>query len=104
MSTFEWIENFYAKSGILKKSKNNDEMLSKILNDTLNILYSALYIKLIISSYVKLYKNRPSISVIASYYSYGIDFGKEMFSPNYINKVGRAAETAYKMRIFFKKK
>ena len=101
VSTIKWIENNYRvdKLGI-NKSKSIEELIKKMKNDTINIIYGIIYVKLIIKKYKDTYGRSPKISAIASYYSLGIDYGKEIYSKNYLNKMGITADSIYAKNIF----
>ena len=94
VSTFYWIEE-NSNNTLIIESKDKDDLLNKIATDSINILYSAEYIRMINALFMKKYGKSASIKSLGSYYSAGIDYGKDDVDSNYFNIVGRTAEEFY---------
>lgn len=90
ISTIKWIELNYSHIPSVFQSKNRKELINKGINDTTNILYSVIYIKLIEQKL----ENYNSIKSIGSYYGKGIDYNKTI-NINYTNAIGDSAESFY---------
>ena len=96
VSTFMWIEDNYANEQYISKSNSKDELINKMLNDSINILYSAFYVRLISYKFIEKFKTEPSVKTIASYYGKGIDYNKgESLDSSYYNLVGKTSEEFY---------
>jgi hypothetical protein len=89
VSTLYWIEENY-----IMINKPKMDPIDKLVNDSSNIFYSCIYIKLIMDKYENKYKIKPSILQIASYYGKGIDNKNEM-SSLYNNRIGKTAASYY---------
>jgi len=94
VSTFSWIEK-NIKDKLIKKSRNNKELLKKIKYDTTNIMYSILYIKNINELFLNKYGKNASVKSLGTYYSIGIDYGKDHVDSSNSNIVGETAEKFY---------
>jgi len=94
ISTFYWIED-NSNNPLITKSLTKKELLSKITTDSINILYSVTYIKMINNLFVKKYSKDASVKSLGSFYSAGIDYGKDDVDTNYFNIVGETAEKFY---------
>lgn len=96
VSTAFWIEDNYADNKIIFKSNNQEELVKKIINDSINILYSVFYIKLIQDELIKKFQREPSVKTLASYYGRGIDYYMEdQLDSLYYNQIGVTAERFY---------
>ncbi len=95
VSTFAWIEDNYADGFYIRKSKDRDEMIQKLISDSTNILYSIYYMKLISDKFIMKYKFEPSVKTLASYYGYGIDYYRTEIDSSYYNQIGITAEKFY---------
>lgn len=90
ISTIRWIESNYSNLPGISQSANRKELINKGINDTTNILYSVLYIKLIEQKLA----NYNSVKSIGSYYGKGIDNSKAI-DINYSNVIGDSAESFF---------
>ncbi len=90
ISTIKWIELNYSNLPCVSQSGSRKELIDKGVNDTTNILYSVLYIKLIEEKLA----DYNSIKLIGSYYGKGIDNNKNI-DINYSNVIGDSAESFY---------
>jgi len=95
VSTFMWIEEYFSDGNLIKKSKDNNELVTKISNNETNIIYTTFYIDLIRDRYIEKFASDPSVTILGSYYSRGIDFGQPEIEKNYFNKIGIIAEKFY---------
>ena len=96
VSTFVWIEDNYANEQYISKSNSKDELIDKMLNDSINIRYSAFYMKLISDKFSQKFKINPSVKTLASYYGKGIDYYKgDTLDSSYYNQVGITSEKFY---------
>lgn len=103
VSTFKWIEkNRLDSDSYLKPSVSYNDLLNKIENDSVNIRYAAYYISLISEKLKAKLRSEPPVGLIASYYSRGIDYGKQITSTTYINQVGITADSIYMSGVFQK--
>lgn len=95
VSTFYWIEK-NSKTDLIRRSKNKEEAIDKLITDQINILYSVYYIKLIEDLFLEKYNKKPSIMSLATYYSIGIDYGKGILIDSlYTNNIGEIAFQFY---------
>lgn len=99
VSTFHWIESKFSKSILITKSKNKSELVRKILNKKYNIIYSIFYVKIIKEKFKKLFGYYPSVDIMASYYSRGIDYHRNIDNEFYINSIGNTAIEFYESKI-----
>lgn len=94
VSTCYWIEKNYSGNYGIFKSNSYKELVDKIIQDSINIHYSCLYIKLISDLF---YINHPNYKVdaknIASYYGIGIDEIDRKVDLLYSNKLGITADS-----------
>ncbi len=95
VSTFMWIESKYADGINIIKSKNEKELVKKIKDDLINIAYTAFYVGLIKKKINEELNIQPSVKLLGSYYSLGIDHGRRELNPNFTSPVGEAAEEFY---------
>lgn len=96
VSTAMWLEDNHSDSKIIFRSKNHEELVNKLVNDSTNILYSAFYIKLIRDKLLNKFHKEPSIKLLASYYGKGIDYYRENdLDSSYYNQIGITAEKFY---------
>jgi len=96
VSTFMWIEDNYANGQYISKSISKDDLIDKMLNDSINILYSVFYVRLITDKFIEKFKREPSVKTIASYYGKGIDYYKgENLDSSYFNQAGKTSEEFY---------
>jgi hypothetical protein len=100
ISTGLWIENHYDNYEGIKKSKDRDELVNKLLDERTNIDYSVLYVKLI-SNQIEQQTMYPCvIKSIGSYYAKGIDRDSIIIDTGYSNNVGISAMTFYESQEF----
>lgn len=102
VSTFIWIEDNY-QNKFINKSNNYDEVYNKISSDSINIVYSVFYVKLINDSYLNKYKKYPSVEALGSYYARGIDYGRDNIDSSYANLVGQKAGEIYTSNLYIDK-
>jgi len=95
VSTFMWLEENYADGKTITRSRNRNETVSKIINDTTNIAYTTFYLKLISDKLLSVDGKEPTIRQLGSFYSLGIDHGKRKINKDYTSNVGRVAEKFY---------
>lgn len=95
VSTFMWIEYKHADGVNIIKSKNEDELVTKIKDDITNISYTTFYVGLIRDKIRDELDIEPTVKLLGSYYSLGIDHGKRKLNPNFTSPVGEAAEEFY---------
>ncbi len=93
ISTALWIENNCMTNAVVTKSRSKKELIDKLTDDTINIAYSVLYVRLISQKVPR--KTSSSINTIASYYGRGIDFNKDVSDTLYTNSIGKTAEEFY---------
>ena len=92
VSTFMWIEHKYADGVHIIKSNNTEELVAKIKDDVTNIAYTTFYVGLIEKKIRNELNIEPSVKLLGSYYSLGIDHGKRKINPDFTSPVGEAAE------------
>lgn len=90
ISTIKWIELNYSDLPFISQSSSRKELIEKGLNDTTNVIYSVLYVKLIKEKLSKIY----SVRSIGSYYGIGID-KQQKIDKNYTNAIGDSAMAFY---------
>lgn len=95
VSTFMWLELKHADGINIKKSKNEDELVTKIKDDITNIAYTTFYVGLIRDKVCDELDIEPSVKLLGSYYSLGIDHGRRKLNPQFTSPVGEAAEEFY---------
>jgi hypothetical protein len=95
VSTFIWLEECSADGKNIFRSRDKKELVKKISNDSINIIYSACYIALIKNRLFNEWDKEPDIRQIGSYYSLGIDHGCRKPNPEFVTPVGLAAEEFY---------
>lgn len=95
VSTLMWIEENYPDGKTITKSRNRNEAVRKILNDTTNIAYSVFYVKLIRQKLLDINAKEPTVKQLGAFYSLGIDHGKRKINTNFTSPVGLAAEQFY---------
>jgi hypothetical protein len=95
VSTFMWIEHKYADGINIIKSKDDKELVTKIKDDITNIAYTTFYVGLIYKKIRDELNIEPSVKLLGSYYSLGIDHGKRKINPDFTSPVGEAAEEFY---------
>lgn len=96
VSTSLWIEDNYTDNKLIYKSRNNIELVNKIIIDSINVLYSGFYIKLIHDKLLNKFHKEPTVKLIASYYGKGIDYYRENnVDSSYYNQIGITAQEFY---------
>lgn len=96
VSTCYWIEKNYSGNYGIYKSNSHTELVDKIIQDSINIHYSGLYIKLILDLFYSTYPNyKVDVKNIASYYGSGIDEVDRNVDFYYVNKLGITADSFY---------
>lgn len=95
VSTFMWLEENFADGKIITKSRNRDEVVRKIMNDTINIAYTTFYVNLIRKKLQSIDNILPTIKQLGSFYSLGIDHGRREINKNATTPVGINAEKFY---------
>jgi len=98
ISTAVWIEkNFSEEYSSLEISSARNVLIDKLNDDSINIYYCVVYLDVIRNKYYSLYQEFPSVQVLASLYSKGID-KKQKCDYNYINNVGEKALALYNIK------
>lgn len=95
VSTFLWLEHNHCDGENITKSENNNELIAKIKDDSTNIVYTTFYVGLIKKRIKYELQIEPSVKLLGSYYSFGIDNGQRDFNPDFRSPVGIAAEEFY---------
>lgn len=96
VSTSLWIEDNYADNRLIYKSRNNTELVNKIIIDSINVLYAVFYIKLIHDKLLNKFHKEPTVKLVASYYGKGIDYYRENnVDSSYYNQIGITAQEFY---------
>lgn len=96
VSTCVWLENNYSGNYGIHLSKTRVELVNKMINDSINIHYSCLYINLIKKRFEETYPRGMIASKhLATYYGKGIDESNETITTLTINKMGVTADSFY---------
>lgn len=99
LSTCYWIEKNYSGKYGIYNSNSNKELVDKIVQDSINIHYSGVYIKLILDFFYRTHKDyKVDAKNIASYYGIGIDEIDRKADLRYSNILGITADSFYYSR------
>lgn len=96
ISTAEWLETHYGDLLPFNISSNRTTLIDRLNAADTNIAYSVLYCHVIRDHYYKLFGVIPDVASLSSYYSRGIDYGRNINDRYYLNSLGITAYEVFK--------